>query len=1380
MTFAFALFNASTTTTAAANMQPGTLQAFLWGEAGNGGLASHGVRSGAGGGGGAFGADTNYAGVTPGSTLLTLTIGTGGQGQDTILAGGTTTWTVAHGTNAAGNIQGTGGAAGSMPVAFKGGDGAPGVTGATQRGSGGGGSGGQTGAGGAASTFTGGTAGPGGTAPTGQSLAGQPGANGPAGTSSPGIDGATPGAGASGGSAGGALNMAGGNGAPGQILLVWTVQTTSMFSYAAMPTIMTVAKHAVSQFKAYLSFTGGVPQVTVPNQWAGKFSQPASFQSMPPALQSVVVPLTPATSTGGGSGTPTPGTWLFCLVTLNEPSTTAGYTIGVFDDTHGWWRPGNELTSTWASSTPNGLTRTMAWYIPNTARQVGKVYVAPNGSCESISVSVIEISGLGPWDVVTGISTGYAAAGTTLNLALPAPSAPAFVLAVAGGDSTAAGQALAPSGWSALHTVTSSNGVDHTADSVLTGACTVTSGAVSVNATATSATDLSGVIIGVQVSAASPIPAGNNPIWPYLILEAAFGSGFQTPQDQRTWTSLNNWTVAHAPRRFWQFADNTGVPYAQGQLNSGTGGFQLDNFDGALSPWNTLSPYAGQCLTGVPIRIRAAIGTMKGAQVNRWFVIERNALGWPEKRNESLHNYVPMTTTDTWTAASLATCPTPYRGEVLRGTPQSWWPMDDQPGPAGVLPTTLRNAAAGNSNPISIVPSPVGVSSQDGYSTTGTDLTALVNTFGDSMPPPSVATYAVGAQAGWMYGDPQSSPASAAAGGAITATPGSAAWQQTGMQGNTGSNGWFLAANDPAFPALATGAAVEGWFNFGFAGSAAGVTASGAFVVAAQPVTTLTLFELATATAPVAILYLDTSGHLILETFNGATGTNHTIYSGSDLRCAGWFKVTANLTATTWEVRVNGGLTADQSGTATGMTSAWTWLIAGGDLGSAGGSSLNQIQHGSNVSISHLAVYPQLVPAWLEASRYQAAIAGFGLLPAPTGLQFSTVSNQTAGGGNTPDGTEFQGSYGLSGGSVIPYTFSAVAVATAGSFTSGPSARAVQPGIGKSSVSPKQGYAVWAGWTSISPIVQLFTSASAATETEAASCLGAGDSFTSGYGSGASGHGVSQVAGGTGASPPTGPTPFGDTVAMRFERVLGYANYTSPSRAIDPDASLLVQAANDVGGQGAGSNLQALTDSDNGLMFVDLLNTLSYWSRPHLASDQPVWQLGMNPTATRIPFKRDIGWSTDPQRVYDAIDITPYSPDGSTPPAFTPSNAAAVAAAQLQNGVRPKQVTSYLQDQSKMQAQADWFLATYGTPARRAEQITIDAASHPLAWVMWFSANVGDICTVFDLPIGGMPTSTGNYRISQMSRSLSNGANGNPVEGKLTIVLDPLPASYWS
>jgi len=106
--------------------------------------------------------------------------------------------------------------------------------------------------------------------------------------------------------------------------------------------------------------------------------------------------------------------------------------------------------------------------------------------------------------------------------------------------------------------------------------------------------------------------------------------------------------------------------------------------------------------------------------------------------------------------------------------------------------------------------------------------------------------------------------------------------------------------------------------------------------------------------------------------------------------------VDITLTTTTWEVMLNGGLTADVSGSATGMTSAWTYLILDGDFGTGGGSSPSGLVHGGNMALSHWAVFPYILPDWRILSHYTAAITGFGLLPAPIGPSISPVSGPPA------------------------------------------------------------------------------------------------------------------------------------------------------------------------------------------------------------------------------------------------------------------------------------------------------------------------------------------------------------------------------------------------
>ena len=90
-----------------------------------------------------------------------------------------------------------------------------------------------------------------------------------------------------------------------------------------------------------------------------------------------------------------------------------------------------------------------------------------------------------------------------------------------------------------------------------------------------SAADLSGVIIEFQIAAPSPIPAANNPNWPYLKFEAAFNGGFQTPPDQLTWTDLSN--------RLWSWDETTGVQYQLGEIQATELDLELDNYDNALA-----------------------------------------------------------------------------------------------------------------------------------------------------------------------------------------------------------------------------------------------------------------------------------------------------------------------------------------------------------------------------------------------------------------------------------------------------------------------------------------------------------------------------------------------------------------------------------------------------------------------------------------------------------------------------------------------------------------------------------------------------------------------------------------------------------------------------
>ena len=1428
-----------------------------WGEGGNGGTSSHGSFAGGGGGGGECSEETTLAV----SGTISFTIGAGGTSTNTSFPGTSVTVTARFGASASGQSGGAGGSGSTNTIHFNGGAGAAGGGGGSSGGGGGGGSAGNGGAGGNGTGTSGGSAGSGG---------GAAGASGGSSLSS-GTNGNAPGSGASGGGSGGTVSRPGGTGAAGQITLTYSSSVSgaanlagigtltaagsiagavpltgigtltaarSGFGAASLTGIGTLTAKATQRALAALSGTGslgaagGTPAPAVVNQWANSYGQGTTFASITSALQSCVVGLTPDFSVGVGSGTPTPGNWLFCIASWTQNPQISNVHVGVGDDIHSYWRQfqassgtgwsftvsGTPLNNTYfiattaqaasitvgdifrdtanpagifrvtaigapfagfqnisfsptagsAMNSPDvvtqetaGITRTAISYTPNTARTVGRVYVAPDRELAAINVLVVEISGLGPWDTVTGTNYNYGAAVTSLGLSLSAPPRASFFIGATGGDNISSGQAFLPAGYTALATQTQTNGSDHLADNILTAAFRASSTlAQSVSGTSSSSENMSGFLLGVEVTADSPIPASQNPNWPYLKFEAAFGSGFNTPVSEMTWTDLTS--------RLWNWDETTGIQYQLGEIQASFVELQADNNDRFLTSTNSSSPYYPDVEPGTPVRLRMALGTIGGTIVNRWYIISRNAQEWTEEIDEQFRYYVNTTGTDLWNALS-ATPPTFYRGEVYEDGPYAWWPLDDQPGTAGVLPTQMLNAATGNTRTLNVELSPLGTGPTSPFGTDGSSL-AFESPAGKS---PGIAIYAVGANSGWMFGDPVQSPASFDTGNPVSAQPGSASWQMAGATGNTGSYGWFLACNDSNFPLLANGVTVEVWFNYQFFGSQEAAQSVTPHVVAQQPYCPLSILELATDTAPVAVLQLDISGHLNLITYHTGTGTSHSIYTASDLRDNSWHMVTMTLTPTAWQVYLDGGDNANVSGSATGMTSAWTWLIANGDLGTAGGSSPASIVHGGNVSLSHIAVFPYVLPYYRVLDHYWAAISAFGQIPAPGGVTLKPLPWESPGP-ISPDGLFSSGTYGESTGGHL-WAMSVIVVAEAGGNNSGPSARAIGGGT---AVQFDEGDSAAVTWSGVAPKWAIYNAAQSGSEQQAAITAGVSDDFSGGYGASAGSYGIADTGNGDGSSPPAA-SAVGDTVGERIERLMRAGKCTSPSRCID-QAPLLVQAPGATGGgTQAGSAIQAIQESDDGFLYIDNCGNLTYWERPHLASQysSPVWQIG--PSTGKIPYYRELNWVTDPQRVFNAITVSPVSPTGAALPLITPSDAATANASQRRYGAQPLQVTSWLQDTSEMQAQADWLLSTFGTPRRRAEQVMIDAAAYPAAWPLVIGVNVGDVVTLEDWVVGG-GGAVYTMRVTEIKRRIDFGTHNQPVTGRVTLTLDFEPTSYWS
>lgn len=1356
---------------------------------GSGGATSVANSTGGGSGGAGYSEEPALAVPAGGTCAFSIPSGgaagagvlnaLGGNPGDTTFTGSSVTVTGHPGLpgqcSSSNGPRGTGGPASGNTISFAGGDGSAGQAG--NHGGAGGGSAGSAGPGGSASSNTPGTAG----SPDG--AAGVPGATA---ANTAGTAGNAPGGGAS-GAKGGSIRT-GAKGGDGKIVLTWTVlvplggratagrprlrRGSSSGSPGApftavgppvaspfFPPLRAICGAKALRKGSYASSKGapfalpppfrlakfrppgpirgrsrlrkgsaqgsrGSPVVPFPasvvNQWAATVTQNPAWGDPVPGIASAVVELTPATSVGGGTGTPTQGNWLFMVAGWNEAAVLPPATVGTGDDTHMWWRVPSQPSAAGAG------TRTVIWYQPNILSP-SAVYTAPSGYMDGMSVTVIEVGGLGPWDQVAALVSGHAT-GTLLNLAAGAPSAASFWLAAGTGNSATAGTALAPALWDTHATVTATNGTDATSDTVLVTASTTSASGQSVNVTASSSEALSGMMIAVLEHAPSPVPPGVNPDWPYVKFEAAFGSGYLTPPDEMTWTDLQ--TAGPQPR-FFAWDESTGVQYELDALESSEGQALLDNPDGALTPGNPSSPWFPDVLPGTPVRIRAV---PPGS--DRWYVIARNVERWPQSWDEMVRGMSNTAVTDLWSVINKE-LPTCFRAEILNGQPYAWWPLDD---PAVGNPTSLVNAAPGNALPLQIAVSPAGLGSTVSVPVGG----------GGSIPFKFSATQAFAADGGWMYGDANS-----------------AGWQQAGN--GVGSTGRYLHYTDPALPSLAaSGVTVEAWCKYDFANTAPPNTGS-PFGPPGQPSGGVTIWAMYSGGSAIASLTLDGSGHL---KFNGAS-----VYSGSDLRNTTWFGVTVVMTATTWQCWLNGGIVAFASGSLPGL-GAWDGFSANATV--SGGGTVSGC---GNATFSHLAIYGVASPAPQVISRAVAAYTAFGQLPQPSGVTIAFIqTGQYAPDGNQHSGTFFQVPTVLGGNA----TLAALATGTAGSRTSGPVVPEAWNWCNSLS-SGTNGFYAWLTATGpAAPQYSWWTDAQAGSEGLAATGP-ANYVMVNGYGGG--------------ASPPAVPSPAGDTVQNRIERILQAGGVTVPSRCIDA-ADAAVVASLDTGGQAAGSAAAAIAASDSGMLFMATDGNLCYFSRPRLAASQVLWQLGADLDAGQIPYQFEpgpggspAGLDTDPQRIQNDIQVTQADVTGAGGGAasgsaethgglvFGPdaSRYAAVQASQRQNGNCQARLTSYLQDQTLIQAQANWLWDEFGTARTRITNLTVRAEAQsdscPDAWLFFFAANPGDLMQAWFTP-PDQPAFSGIWRISKITnRSLKFTLGG--TEASISVIGDVMPASYF-
>jgi len=729
--------------------------------------------------------------------------------------------------------------------------------------------------------------------------------------------------------------------------------------------------------------------ITVAGTWSGTAAGTAGFFFPFPSARPVQV-----------SVTNTAGDWLFAIVSWRPTVTDSGVSVCVADDAHNWWEPvGNPSTDSDAA----GVVRTAVWAAPaarvaNTDTGVTVVQVAPTGPVLSLACRIVDMSGLLPWYQVAAIATNSANAATSLSVPGVTPPARALLFAAFGsGDDTKT--VTGPSGWTALGTVTATNGTDHTEDCVLTPAWQVTSSPASASVTSSGSQDLAGVIAGVLVSAAQP--AQPNPDWPVMVTEVAIGSGAQTPPSEMTWTPLSGRSLSMSIQQ--------GRMYSLGQLQAGQGTIVLDDPDGALIPPGSGS-YAG-IDSGTPLRRRVTWPGLPGSPAlsPHYVAFSGFIRRWPWNMDEALYRgKVQAEIADIWAYGSGQLNAMGIE-ECLLDDPHSLWPLTDPPGSTG----------AG-----SVVPN-------------GAPLPLVESKFGNGG---SVVTW--GANSGALRG---MSSAQVTSSGAPGGASGMFSQQLAGDSLSYSGFGYALVATDSAFPAVTDGVTLEYWAQLAFgaetgftvpAGSPATFGSAGSFAAGQALIPSVasgftfptgitagqiyfvtgdggTSFQLATTpggtgvavtgagagfftptvtwnpvilaargiNGAVAQIEVDKlAGHLVLRyRAAGATAdTLVTVDAANDYRNNTLSQFTLSFTQTTWRVLVNAGSVATASGTFSGqLPAAFATACFSGvmDRVNQGGSWTG--------SGAMAGVYPGISQQNRVVSRFWAVAAGMSNETAP-------------------------------------------------------------------------------------------------------------------------------------------------------------------------------------------------------------------------------------------------------------------------------------------------------------------------------------------------------------------------------------------------------------
>lgn len=984
----------------------------------------------------------------------------------------------------------------------------------------------------------------------------------------------------------------------------------------------------------------------------------------------------------------------------------------------------------------NGTVNTQVFAVPN-ARAASTVYVSTSAYARWLTALVIDVTGLQPGLTVDAFQVYSGGPATSFTESL-STTQPDFILATGAfrGAPGTITQTGAGATWNAI-TWAGENG--NTADGLTQSAAwATTTGAASPSMQFTAASgNYSGCIVAVR--SAGGLPANPNPAWPVISCQAAFGYTPQEPTAPPVWTDITS--------RFRGMKGRRGRSFELDELAAADVTITLDNFDGALSPQNTSSPYYPNVTLITPIQVTA---TWQG----RSYVLFRGIITAIPQTYDFQRGIVEVAATDDFSKLAQALLATCMIQEMLYDKPLHLWPLNEQQGASAAGNWSSRSAAT-------LVPVKA---SKGGGIVPGTVQT--VNVFGTTLYVNQNGSFTSTPPA--QPAPPQSSSGSPVTGfgnqdsgtfpSALMGTQDSV-WGNTTAQAVVGTTtsyqGTILVdSNDSTLPLTSTGATYTVWAKMHFDPSNS-VTGATIFTLTDQNGTGggknyLSLYydgSIVTATQTAGSHTFTPSGFLFdsgwhLWTVTISTGGTITIYlDGSVLGSfAGTFPLgTPTMLQFGGDASVT---TASAAGIFTGL------MTLAGDYDRVVDPERIQAWYTSGATgfLNELAgVRIQRILAWVRWNAPQAVDPGASLQQAFNYLTGGYANNGLSGAigqFNTAGGAT-----GVDSGSQADMTMQDIASTDNGFLAIGSDGTlgfTQQANVGNFPVGIALGdmdYALntWetfesglGPWTSVSSCTVAWSSGWSYSGHHSALVTVTGTPVTA-YAWGDKGN----VAAGTAAGFSCWVmSPQGCTVRADIDWYNASNTLLSTSSGATVTCPPMTPVLLSLAPQTAPANAATAAPHPT-LVSSPATGTQLYFDRPRLS-----------PAGFQVPYGDDVEITEDIQYLFNDIAITRNVDQVS----YRARDAA--SRAKYYPRVYTRTIYSSADDPSAVTNCANLLVTNFANPALRVPRLTVNAAENPQAWPFVLSAGVGDSVSFTRTPVGGA-VATGTFTILHIEPDLA-------------------------